>query len=78
MKGPPSPSKTSMLVKTSGGTTATGATGGGEGVGAEDGMGGGKQKSTIFPHIRKDRVPACTSISAPAVARNNLPKMMGT
>jgi len=79
MQGPPSPtpSKTLMLATTSAGTTGTGAAGGGEVADAEDGMGGGKQKSTISPHIRKDIVPTCTSISAPTVARNGLPKMMG-
>ena len=46
-------------------------------VGARVGMGGGKQKYILFPHIQKDNVPACTLISAPAVARNGLPKIIG-
>jgi len=77
MSGPPSLSKTSMPVKIAGGTTGTGAGGGRGVVGAGESMGGGKQKSTLSPHIRKNNVPACTSISAPAVARNGLPRMIG-
>jgi len=52
---------------------------GGEGMtGTEDYMGGGKQKFTLSPHNWKDIVPTCTSITAPAVARNCLPRMMGS
>jgi len=72
MQGLPSPSKTSMLAKTSGGTAGTDATGGREVTGAKDGISGGKQKSTLSPHIRKEIVPAYTSIFARAVARNGL------
>jgi len=75
MHSPPSPSKTLMLAKTSGGTTGIGAAGGSS---AEGDMGARKQKFTLSPHIRKDIVPACTSISSPAVARNGLPKMIDT
>jgi len=78
MQGPPSPSKTLMLARTSGGTAGTGAAGSGEVVGSEDGTGGEKQKSSLSPHIRKDIVPAYMWISAPAVARNGIPKTMGT
>ena len=77
MLGPLSPSKSSMLVKTSGGMTGTGIGGGGEVVGADDGIGEGKQKSTHSLHIRKDKVPAYSPISALAVARNGLPRMIG-
>ena len=77
MSGHPSPSKTSMLAKTSGGAIGTGAGGGGELASAEEGMGGGKQKFTLSPHIRKEKVPAYTSIFAPTVARNGLPRMIG-
>ena len=58
MLGPPSPSKTSMLAETSGGATGTGVGGGEEVAGAEEGIGRGKQKSILSPHIRKDKVPA--------------------
>jgi len=51
MSGPPSPSKISMLVKTARGAAGRGAGGGGEVVGAGEGMGGRKQKSTLSPHI---------------------------
>jgi len=43
--------KTSILETTSGGIVGIGAAGGGEVTGTEDGMGGGKQKSTLSPHI---------------------------
>jgi len=66
-----------MRVKTSGGAAGTGAGGGREVVGAGVGMGGGKQKSTFSPHIQKDIVLACTLISAPAVVRNSLLKIIG-
>jgi len=59
------------------GAAGIGAGGGGEVAGAGIGMGGGKQKSTISPHIRKDNVPACTLISALAVARSSLPRIRG-
>jgi len=66
-----------MLMKLLGGATGAGAGGGGEVTGAGAGMGGRKQKSTLFPHIQKDNVLACTLISAPAVARNDLPIIRG-
>jgi len=44
-------------------------------LGTEDGGGGRKQKSIIFPHSWNDIVPVCTSIIAPAVARNGLARM---
>jgi len=77
--------KTSRRVEIEGGTAGTGAGGGvregagggGEVAGARVGMGGGKQKSTLSPHIQKDNVPVCTLISAPAVARNGHPKIIG-
>jgi len=47
-------------------------------AGTEDGVGVGKQKSSLSLHSWKDKVPACTSITAPIVARNSLPKMGGT
>jgi len=53
------------------------STGGGVREGAGVGMGGGKQKSTLSPHIERDNVPACTLISALAVARNGRPKIIG-
>ena len=75
ISGPPSPSKTSRQVEIKGETAGIGAGGGvgegagggvGEGarggeevVGAGVGMGGGKQKSTLSPHIQKDNVPTC-------------------
>jgi len=77
IQGPPSPSKTLILETTLGRTVCIGTAGGGELIGAEDGMGGGEQKSTLSPHIWKDMVPACMLISAPAVAVNGLPKMIG-
>jgi len=46
-------------------------------TGTEDSVGGAKQKFTIFPHNLKDKVPAYTSIIAPTVAKNGLPRMMG-
>ena len=49
MQGPPSPSKTLMLAKSSGGKTRAGVARGGKVEGSEDGMGGGKQKSTDKP-----------------------------
>jgi len=55
----------------------TGAGGGGKVAGAGAGMRGGKQKSTLSPHIQKDNVPACTLIFTPAVARNGRPRMIG-
>jgi len=66
-----------MLMKLVGGATGTGTRGGGEVAGAGIGMEGGKQKSTISPHIQKDNVPTYTLISAPAVARNGLPRIRG-
>ena len=55
----------------------TGTRGGGGGVGAEVGIGGGKLKFTLASHMQKDNMPACTLNSAPAVARNGRPKMIG-
>jgi len=60
-----------------GGGVGEGAGGGGEVAGAGVGMGGGKQKSTLSPHVQRDNVPACTLISAPVVARNGRPKIIG-
>jgi len=71
------PSKTTFPGAALGGTVCTGALGSEGLAGNGNGMGGGKQKSTIFPHNWKDIVPACTSITASAVARNGLPKMTG-
>ena len=66
-----------MVVTGTGGSVGEGAGGGSEVVGAGVGIGGGKLKSTLAPHMQKDNVPACTLISAPAVARNGRPKMIG-
>ena len=49
----------------------------GEVVGNGEGMGGGKQKSDLSPHIRKDNVLAYTLIFALAIVRNGLPRMIG-
>jgi len=74
---PPLPSKIVVLRVASGGTVCTGASGD-EGVaGNENGVGGGKQKSTRSPHSWKDIMPARTSIIIPAAARNGLPKITG-
>jgi len=75
--GPPSPSNTSTSETALGVTVGTGVTGGGRLTSTEDGVGGGKQKSIISPQNRKDIAPACTSITALAVARNGHPKMIG-
>jgi len=77
ISGSPSPSKTSRLVETEGGIAGVDAGEGVEVAGAGVGRGGGKQKSTLSPHIQKDNVPACMLIFAPAVARNGRPKIIG-
>ena len=51
-----------MVVTGTGGGVGEGAEGGGEVVGAGVGIGGGKQKSTLSPHIQNDNVPACTCL----------------
>ena len=78
IRSPPSLSKTLILETTSGGPVGIGCVGGVEVIGAEDGMGGEKQKSTLSPHIWKDMVLAYMLIFAPTVARNGLPRMIGT
>jgi len=50
MQGPPSPLKTSMLAGTSGGATGTCAGGGGEVIGAGEGMGAESRNPPSF-HI---------------------------
>jgi len=65
-----------MLMKSLGGAIDKGAGGGGKVACARVGMGGGKQKFTLSPHIQKDNVPACTLISAPAIARNGCAKII--
>jgi len=74
MSGPPSLSKTSILAKTSGGATGTGA----EGVERWQALRKvwvEGNKNSPSPQIK---VPACTSIFALTIARNGLPKMIGT
>jgi len=66
-----------MLMKSLGGVVGKGAGGGEKVASAGVGMGGGKQKFTLSPHIQNDNVPTCTLISAPAVARNGLPRIRG-
>ena len=66
-----------MAVTGPRGGVGEGAGGGGEVVGAGVGIGGEKLKSTLAPHMQKDNVPACTLNSAPAVARNGRPKIIG-
>ena len=55
-----------------------GATGIGQALGTKDGVGGVKQKSTLYRQNWNVIVPAYTSITAPAVARNGLRRVMGT
>ena len=66
-----------MAVTGTGEGVGEGAGGGGEVVGARVGIGGGKLKSALAPHMQKDNMPACTLNSAPAVARNGRPKIIG-
>jgi len=47
-------------------------------AGFGDRVGGGKQKSTLSSYSWNDNVPAFTSMIAPVVTRNGLPKMTGT
>jgi len=47
-------------------------------AGSRDGVGRGKQKFTLFLHNWKDKVSICISITALTVARNDLPRIMGT
>jgi len=75
--GPPFPSKTIVPRVASGGTVCTWASGREGMTGNRGSVGGGKQKSTLSPYSWKDIMPARTSITAPAVARNGLPKMTG-
>jgi len=75
IEDPPSPSKTIVPRVASGGTVCTWTSGEEGTIGNRDGVGGGKQKSTLSPHSWKDIMPARTSITAPAVARNGLPKI---
>jgi len=49
--GPLSPSKTAVLMKVVGGSAGKVVGGGGKVAGAGIGMGGGKQKSALSPHI---------------------------
>jgi len=76
--GLPSPSNTLIVEIVSGGTICTGISGGGKAADIADGGGWEKQKSTLFPQNWKDKVPACMSITTPAVARNGRPKMIDT
>ena len=51
MARPRSPSNSSLLMKPLGGAVGEGAVEGGKVAGAGVGMGGGKQKSALSPHI---------------------------
>jgi len=78
IEDPPSPSKIVVPRVASGGTVCTRASGEEKMTGNRDNVGGGKQKLTLSPHSWKDIIQARTSITAPAVARNGLPKMTCT
>jgi len=77
IEDPPSLSKTVVPIVALRGIVCTRASREQGMTGNRDGVGGGKQKLTLSPHIWKDIMLACTSITAPAVARNGLPKMTG-
>ena len=77
IREPPSPLNTMISGLVAGGTVCMGTIGGEKIVVSRGGVGGGKQKSTLSPHNWKDIVPVYTSITASAVVRNDLPKMIG-
>ena len=77
IEDPPSPSKTVVPRVASGGILCTWASGEEGMTGNRDDVGGGKQKLTLSPHSWKDIMPTRTSITAPTVARNGLPKITG-
>ena len=78
MWGPPSPSNTLILEIAPGSMVCIGIAEGGKIAATKDGVGGGKQKSTLSPNNWKDNIPTCTSITIFAVAINGLPRIMGS